>query len=92
MGKNQPFRTASSETTMLAVRLSYRLTPSPSKTEMYPASANLAPLRSYWPARSGTMSTVRAGSHTGWHNLVMLDPGVWRPLAKENTLVDCWVV
>ena len=64
-GKNQPLRRASSETTMHAVRLSYSSTSSPSQTEMYPASANFAPLRSDWPARAGTMSMVRAGLRTG---------------------------
>ena len=87
--QNQPFSTASSDTTMLAVQMSYNLTLSPSQTEIYPASANLAPLRSDWPARAGTMSTVHAGSRTGLCNLAMLDPGVWRPSATENTLVDC---
>ena len=45
-GKNQPLSTASLDTTMRAVRLSYRLTSSPSQTEMYPASAIFSPLRS----------------------------------------------
>ena len=77
---------------MREVRLSYRLTSSPSKTEIYPASANFAPLRSDWSARSGTMSTVCAGSRTGWCNFAMFDPGVWWTSETENTLVDFWVV
>ena len=44
--QNQPLSTASSETMMCAVRLSCRLTSSPSQTEMYYASAKFAPLRS----------------------------------------------
>ena len=77
MGKNQPLSTASSETTMHAVWLSYRLTSLPSQTEIYPASANFAPLRSDWSARAGTISTVRAGLRTEWCYFAMFDPGVW---------------
>ena len=91
-GQNQPLSTASLKTMMRAVRLSYRLTSSPSHAEMYPASEIFAPLRSDWPARAGTMSTVRAGSRTRWYNFVMFDLGVWRPSLIENTLVDCQVV
>ena len=91
-GKNQPLSTASSVTMMHAVQLSKRLTLSPTQTEMYPASANFAPLRSDLPARAGTISTVCAGSRTGWCNLEMFDPGVCQPSETENTLVDCWVV
>ena len=91
-GQNQPLSMASLETTIHVVRLSYRLTSLPSHTDMYPASENLSPLRSYWTERAGTMSTVRAGLCTGWCNLAMLDPGVQRPSATENTLVDFWVV
>ena len=51
-GQNQPLSTASSETTMHAVQLSYKLTSFPSQNEMYPYSENLAPLRSDCPARA----------------------------------------
>ena len=74
------------------MRLLYRLTSLPSQTEMYPASENFAPLRSYWPARAGTMSKVHAASRTEWCNFAMFEPGVWRPSATENTLVGCRVV
>ena len=87
--QNQPLRTPSSETTMRVVRLPYKLTSSLPQTDMYPDSANLAPLRRDCPARAGTMSTVCAGLRTGSCNLAMLDLEVWRPSATEKTLVDC---
>ena len=91
-GKNQPLSTASLETTIFVVRLSYRLTSPSLQTEMYPASANFSLLWSDWPARAGTMSTVRAGLRTGWCNFAMFDPGVRRPSATEKTFVNCQVI
>ena len=38
------------------------------------------------------MSTVRAGSRTGWCSFATLDPGVLCPVATVNILVDGWSV
>ena len=60
--------------------------------EMYPASAKLTPLRRYWPDRVGTISTVQAGSLTGWWSFATVDPGVLQSSSTEKILMDGWLV
>ena len=38
------------------------------------------------------MSTVRAGSRTGWWSFAIVDPGVRWPFSTVKTLVDGWPV
>ena len=91
-GHRHPLRTASSDTGILMVRPSYMLTSSSSQINTYPALANLSPLSRDWSAIPGTMSTVRAGSRTGWCSFETLDPGVLFPVATVNIFVYGWSV
>ena len=60
--------------------------------DKYTASANLFLLRRNWLARVGTMSTVRAGSCTGWWSFSIVDLGVRWLSATVKTLVNGWPV
>ena len=86
-GHRHPFRTASSDTVILTVRPSYMLTSALLQIDTYPALENFSPLIRDWSARPGTMSTVRAGSRTGWCSFANLDPGVLCPVA--NVVWSC---
>ena len=91
-GHRHPLRTASSDTVILTVRPSYMLTSASLQIDTYPALAKISPLSRDWSARLGTMSTVRAGSLTGWYSFETLDPGVLFTVATVNILGDGWSV
>ena len=60
-GHRHPFRTASSDTVILAVRPSYMLISASSQINTYPDLAKISPLSRDRSARPGKFSTIRVG-------------------------------
>ena len=56
--------------------------------ETLPAFTNFYPLVRGWSLRPVMVSTVRAGSHTGWCNFANMEPRVLNPGVTVKTLVD----
>ena len=91
-GYRQPFRNASSDTVIVAVRPTYILTSSPSNTDTYADFAKFPLLSRYWLDSTGTIFTMRSGSCTLCSSLAMLVAGVGCPSSSKNILFDIFSV
>ena len=87
-GHLHTFNTASSYTIIFIVLLSLILTYLPTQIVMQHALASLLVLRSEESNRSGTMSTVRAGSHSLCSNLQTSEVWAVPPLAMWKILLE----